>query len=123
MHEMSLVASLHEIIDHTANETPFTRVQRIFITLGSLSCVDTETLRWCITTTAAGTRLEGADIIIEQEPAIAECTHCQSHYEPDTLTTPCPHCGHQAQRLLCGRDMRISALDVVPLLKTSDSMR
>lgn len=119
MHEMSLVASLHDIVDNAAREAPFLRVQRLFITLGQLSCVDADTLRWCIASTAEGTLLAGADIVFETEPASARCTHCQHTYEPDTLFTPCPRCGQNAQELLSGRDMRVSALDVVPLAMPS----
>lgn len=115
MHEMSLVASLHDIIENAHNESPFERVQKVFITLGTLSCVDAETLRWCIGSTASGTRIENAEIVISHEPAVAECTQCQCHYEPDSLMSPCPQCGAQAQRLVSGRDMRVTALDVVPL--------
>lgn len=115
MHEMSLVASLHDIIETAYNESPFAHVQRVLITLGTLSCVDAETLRWCISSTAPGTRLENAEIMISHESAVAECTQCHCHYEPDSLMSPCPQCGAQAQRLLSGRDMRVTALDVGPL--------
>jgi hydrogenase nickel incorporation protein HypA/HybF len=115
MHEMSLIGSLHDIVNDAATRSAFTRVRQLHLSLGRLSCVDPETLRWCIATTSAGTCLEHAEIIITIEAALAHCEHCKQDYEPDTLITPCPHCGHNAQKILRGRDMRITALDVEPI--------
>lgn len=112
MHEMSLVAALHDIVNGAASQSSFGQVRRLHLSIGQLSCVDPETLRWCIASTAHGTRLENAEILITVEPALARCQHCQSEYEPETLMSPCPHCGKNAQTLLSGRDMRVTALDV-----------
>lgn len=112
MHEMSLVAALHDIVDNAAAQSSFDHVRRLHLSIGQLSCVDPDTLHWCIASTAPGTRLEHAEILISIEPALARCQHCQNDYEPETLMSPCPHCGRNAQTILSGRDMRITALDV-----------
>lgn len=121
MHEMSLVASLQDIVTNAAHRSPFLRVERLYLVIGNLSCVDAETLRWCIRSSAEGTLLEGADIVVEHEQALAHCQQCHLDYVPDTLITPCPQCGQPAQSIDGGRDMRIRAIDVVPLSTTSES--
>lgn len=112
MHEMSLVSALHDIVNEAADQSPFDNVRRLYLSVGQLSCVDPETLRWCIASSAQGTRLEQAEIFITIEPALARCQHCHNDYEPETLMSPCPHCGKNAQTLLSGRDMRVTAIDV-----------
>lgn len=115
MHEMSLVTSLHETLENAARTQPFLRVKTLFLSIGQLSCIDKDTLLWCINSTAPGTLLDGANIVTSEEEALAYCDHCQQRYIPDNLITPCPHCGQQQQRILQGRDLRISAIDVIPI--------
>lgn len=112
MHEMSLVSSLHEIVNGAMDLQGDSRVRCVYLKIGQLSCVDPDTLRWCISSTAEGTRLEHADIVIDIEPGLAHCERCDKDYEPETLMSPCPHCGTNAQTILSGRDMRVSAIDI-----------
>ncbi|MEN9315786.1 MAG: hydrogenase maturation nickel metallochaperone HypA, partial [Pseudomonadota bacterium] len=68
MHELSLAENAIELIEMTARREGFTRVHRICIEIGVLSCVEPEALRFALEAAGTGTCAAGAEIDFERVP-------------------------------------------------------
>ena len=110
MHEMSLVAALLDLVDAAAERDPFQHVREVGLTLGTLSCVDADTLRWCIEQASPGTRLEGARVTLSTAPPEATCNACQQPFAPASWPAPCPTCNTLDTTLIHGQDMVLDTL-------------
>jgi hydrogenase nickel incorporation protein HypA/HybF len=73
MHELSLASAIVEACDERACGT---RVRRVCLLVGALSCVLPESLTFCFEVAAKGTALEGASLEIEMVPAASRCRDC-----------------------------------------------
>lgn len=98
MHEMSLAGSILKLVDDAAAREPFARVQRLRLEAGALAGVEVQALRFALQAIAPGTRLEGAQIEIDEPPAQAWCPRCRDTVEIRDRLDPCPRCqGHPLQ--------------------------
>lgn len=112
MHELSLAENAIEIIEAAARRERFTRVHRIHIEIGVLSCVEPEALRFAIEASSMGTCAEGAAIDLVMVPGEGECPGCGLRAAAEEAWTLCPGCGRHALGLVQGTGMRITDLDV-----------
>lgn len=98
MHEMSLAGGILKLVDDAAAREPFARVQRLRLEAGALAGVEVSALRFALEAIAPGTRLEGAQIQIDEPPAPAWCRRCADTVEIRDRLDPCPRCqGHPLQ--------------------------
>lgn len=113
MHELSIAYSLVEIADAAARNAGAARVKVVNLRLGALAGVVEDALHFGFPIAAAGTRVEGAVLAIEQVAVQVHCDHCAA---PRTLTPPfvfcCPVCGQPVARLLQGRDLQIESIEI-----------
>lgn len=93
MHEMSLAASILNLVDDAAARDPFTRVERLILDCGALAGVEVRALRFALEAIASGTRLEGAEIVIDEPPGQAFCMGCGQRVAIASRVDPCPACG------------------------------
>jgi len=98
MHEMSLAGGILKLVDDAAARDPFARVQRLHLQAGALAGVEVRALRFALEAMAPGTRLEGAEIVIDEPPGQAWCLRCGQTVAIASRTDDCPRCGsHQLQ--------------------------
>jgi hydrogenase nickel incorporation protein HypA/HybF len=98
MHETSLAGGILKLVDDTAARDPFARVQRLTLRAGALAGVEVRALRFALEAMAPGTRLQGAEIVIEQPPGRAWCLRCCETVTIGARGDACPRCGsHQVQ--------------------------
>lgn len=113
MHEMSLCESIRDIIQQQATESGFHRVNRVWLEVGPLSCVEPEALRFGFDVVMRGSVAEGAALEIVTPKAEGHCLACHKTATVQHRYDPCPHCGAQEMQVVQGDELKISKLEVV----------
>ncbi len=113
MHEMGLAL---EIIDITTASIPAdmagARVERINLTVGKLSAVVPESLRFCFQVASRDTAVAGAELHIEEIPVVARCKQCGHQWTIDTPVFRCPACDAAAIEVVSGRELDIRSIEL-----------
>lgn len=89
------------------------RINKVTLTLGKLTCVEPQTLRWAIETTFEETLANNAEIEILESQAKVFCDHCKKEFSPEDLLEPCPHCNQFGFTVISGNDMLVTAMEGV----------
>jgi len=101
-----------EIAFRAAGEKGANRVTALGLSIGSLSGVVPDAMRFSFDAMTPGTIAEGAELRIEEIPATCWCGQCSSLFETDDILTLCPCCGTPSADVRDGRDMRITFVEV-----------
>jgi hydrogenase nickel incorporation protein HypA/HybF len=113
MHEMGLAL---EIIDIAAASIPAdlagARVARVNLTVGKLSAVVPESLRFCFQVASRETAVEGAELHIEEVPVVARCHQCGNEWTIDTPVFRCPTCDSPRIKIVSGRELDIRSIEL-----------
>ncbi len=116
MHEMSLAASLIKIINDELHKAGKERLLRVTLRYGSLSNVLPEALSTAFELLIAGTPLEGADIVLLEDPTELACQACKQPFTPKNrrdFFAPCPFCGHElGHAVIRGKGLYIESMEV-----------
>ena len=112
MHEMALMAGMLEIIQSSAAEQGFTKVNKVVLEIGRLAGVEPEAMRFAFDVGTQDSLAEGAELEIEETPGTGLCPGCQKESPLEAFYDPCPYCATVPMRILTGREMRIKFLDV-----------
>lgn len=110
MHEISLLENVLEILQASAREQGFTRVARVCLEIGELSCVSEDALQFGFPAVMQGTLAEQAELQIQRVKGIGQC---RQRVELQTLHDPRPACGSFQIAVVQGREMKIRELQVV----------
>lgn len=92
MHELSLAENLKQIIEEQAVRQGFTRVRKVVLAVGALSCVEPYALEFCFAAVMAESPAEGADLEIVPIPGRGRCPKCQKEQALQELYDLCRHC-------------------------------
>lgn len=109
MHELSLAMEVVQILE--AHEAELSRITRVSLDIGTLSCVDAAALRTALDTALQGTLAEGAELVLHTVEAQARCKDCGTTFAPPTRIDPCPQCGSFRKTWLAGQDLRVRAIE------------
>lgn len=113
MHEMGLAL---EIIDIATASIPAdlagARVERVNLTVGKLSAVVPESLRFCFQVASRETPLEGAELNIEEVPVVARCHQCDHQWTIETPVFRCPVCDGTRIEVVSGRELDIRSIEL-----------
>ena len=107
MHEMSLAANVLQLVDAAAAREGFARVRRVTLEAGALAGVEVHALRFALAAVAPGTRLDGAEIVIDEPPGQAWCAACAATVAITARTDACPRCGGFGLRPTGGTALRV----------------
>ncbi len=113
MHELSLVASILDIIEDYAVREGFDRVKSLRLSCGKLSSVVPQCLQFAFEVQSKDTRAEGAVLHLDIQPVIIHCLFCDKDFEVDHFETCCPECGGEDVLLTGGtEELQLIELDV-----------
>lgn len=113
MHEVSIVEALIEQVETAvAGQDSAGRVTRLDVQIGRLSGVNVDSIRFAYELLTPGTRLEGAEMRIEEPRAVCVCEACGVRSEVDELVFDCPACGSQEITLEGGDEMLLRSIEV-----------
>ena len=113
MHELSLLENVREILEEHAANQHFSKVSRVTLEIGKLSCVDPEALRFGFDVVMKGSLAENAELFITVLNGIGLCQQCGQQSVMETLYEPCASCDSPDVKILQGREMKIRDLVVV----------
>ncbi len=113
MHEVALAHALINLIEKSQQEQSFSRVTRLSLQIGALSCVDEGALRQGIEIAARQTVAEHAQIVIELMPATAFCMSCTSPVTVHQRDACCPLCGSARLMIETGEELRLQSIEVI----------
>ena len=91
MHELSIVEALIDQVERELDRAGQRgRVLRLELSIGRLSGVNPESVRFAFGLLASGTIVEDAEIVIEEPKAVCQCHACNARTEIDDLVLQCP---------------------------------
>jgi hydrogenase nickel incorporation protein HypA/HybF len=113
MHELSIVEALIEQVKrelHRAGQPG--PVARVELSIGRLSGVHSDSVRFAFGLLAPGTTVENAEIVIQEPRAVCCCRACGAREEIDDLVCRCPRCASDDVAIEGGRDLVLQSIDV-----------
>jgi len=115
MHELSIAISILDVAgEQLARLEPDTKVAAIHLKLGPHAGVIKEALLSAFELAREGTVFAESDLIIHDEPLIVHCAMCLTDGPPLSIQDMrCPKCLSPTPQILRGRELEISALEVV----------
>ena len=113
MHELSIVEAL---IDQVKSELDRTgqqgRVLRLELSIGRLSGVNPDSIRFAFGLIGAGTIVADAEVVIEEPKAVCHCHVCHARTELDDLVVECPRCAATEITIEGGREMVLQSIEI-----------
>jgi len=118
MHELSIVEALIEQVEREVKRAGQQgRVVELYLSVGRLSGVNVDSIRFAVELLAPGTAIEGAELHVTEPPAVCECRQCGAATEIEQLVTQCPACGSDQVQITGGRDLTLDSIE----LETAES--
>lgn len=113
MHELSIAIRIVEIVQKAIGDDGGKgRVEKVRLNVGKLSAVVPESLRFCFEVAARGSRLEGAELVIDEIPAGARCRSCGHEWMTDDFVFSCPACGSGGIEVVSGRELGVESIEI-----------
>jgi hydrogenase nickel incorporation protein HypA/HybF len=112
VHELSMAVSLVELACEKAKGLGDVRVDALHLRLGALSGVVREALLFSFDVAAEGTPIAGARLLITEVPLTVLCPSCAAERELPGFPLVCPTCATPTPRIVAGRDLELTALEV-----------
>jgi hydrogenase nickel incorporation protein HypA/HybF len=113
MHEMSLTASIMDIIFEYADNHHFTKVKALKLSFGALSCIEPKALEFAFEVLSKDTLAEGAHIEYDITPIVVSCLDCGGDSAVEEFPSLCPLCRAEDVVLKAGtEDLRIVEMEV-----------
>lgn len=109
---MSLCEGVLRILEEQAKVQSYTRVERVVLEIGQLSCAVPESMEMCFEAVTRGTLADGARLEIVRTPGEAWCKTCDASVPVKERFSPCPRCGGFDLELRAGDGLRIKELEV-----------
>ena len=112
MHELGVVFHIIKGVEKTAAENHLTEIASVTVELGQVSTVIphylTDCWRWAAD---KNDLLRGAELLIEEIPAVTYCEECENTYETVVYGKTCPRCGSGRTFLVQGNQVMIKEIE------------
>jgi hydrogenase nickel incorporation protein HypA/HybF len=115
MHELAIAEAIVAIASRHAGGR---RVTKVEVRVGSLRQVVPDALAFAFPLVAEGTRVEGAELELEEVPAAARCRGCAAEVTLDGFPLLCTTCGSPDLELLTGEGLLVDSLELKETLTT-----
>lgn len=119
MHEMSIALNIMKIaqeeLDKANAHLPARQgkgIEKINISVGMLSGVVVESLRFALEASRKDGPLVHSDIIIEDVVAKMKCLTCNHEFEADNFYITCPKCNAYNHKALTGKELLIKSITI-----------
>lgn len=108
MHELSIA---YAIVEACAGRASGSRVTRVRVEIGRLSCVLPDALRFSFDVCAKDTVVEGAALEIIETPGRAHCRDC-GHEVALVRFGTCCDCGSTDLRVVAGEELKVREMEL-----------
>ena len=112
MHEIGVVKQVVRTVEDFAKENGVDRIEEIVLDIGELSLVTPKYVEEIYPIATKGTILDGAKLIMNVVPGLAECDECDEIFNVIEHEGYCPNCGSFEKTVLSGRDFSIREIHV-----------
>ncbi len=110
MHELSIIASLFEILEEKAQEQKANKIVLVKLKVGKLAGAVPEFLETAFNIYKDGTIAREAILEIEEVPLRIRCRTCQAIAERDDFVFVCPACGSTVLETLEGTELLLEKI-------------
>lgn len=112
MHELSIALGIIDVASEEA-ERRRGRILAVHLRLGPLSGVVREAMMSAFELAREGTLLDGAKLVIKDEPIVLFCPSCQAEHPAVSIQQmACSKCGTPSSQIVRGRELEVFALEV-----------
>lgn len=111
MHETAMMGNLITTIEQAIDGRNVTRVNSVYISVGRLSNVLPDALLFAFEALTQDGFLKGAELVIEDLPAVASCEICSHEYQADKFPIVCPACSSTSFKIINGEEVYIKSID------------
>lgn len=111
MHEVSIAASLFEMIQENAAAYQLKQITKVELKIGEMTCLEESSLRFAFEALTKDTVAQEAELIIERVKATARCSRCQDLFEISFYDKLCPKCGIYSNHIVTGYELFIDTLE------------
>ena len=112
MHELSLVASVFDILEEKAREQGASRVTAVVLRVGRMSGVVPDLLESAFDTYKKGTLAEGARLDIVIVPVKLRCPDCGGASVREDTDFSCAACGSRRVEIVEGREIVVEKIEL-----------
>lgn len=113
MHELSIAEALIEQVEREVRLAGSKgRVLKVELSIGQLSGVHHESLKFALDLLAPGTLVEKALVEIRRPRAICVCSQCEGRSEIDQWPLGCPKCGSDQITIEGGRELLLESIEL-----------
>lgn len=113
MHEMGIAEQLVQIaLDALPGDLENPKIEVLNLKIGKLAAVVEHSLTFCFEIITKDTPLENVRLNIETIPVRIRCNDCGREWEADTPVFRCDHCEDGNIRMLSGREIEITSLEL-----------
>jgi hydrogenase nickel incorporation protein HypA/HybF len=113
MHEVAIAdALIAQVEDEVRRAGAAGKVTRLELSIGRLSGVSADALRFALELLAPGTIVESAQVDIRQPNAVCCCAACGARAEIDNVPPHCPSCDARELTIEGGRDMLLESIEL-----------
>jgi len=109
---MSIAESVLQIIEDKARSDGYAKVNAVWLEIGQLAGVETESLRFCFDVVARDTVARDARLEIIETAGQGWCMECACNVAVTARYEPCPSCGSFQIEVTGGEEMRVKELEV-----------
>ncbi len=114
MHELSIAMSILELADEEAERRGGVAIAAIHLKIGPLSGVVKEALLSAYELAVEQTPLRECRLILEEVPIAVHCSSCNAERAVRSLQSfTCAECGTPASQIIRGRELQVTALELV----------
>lgn len=112
MHELSLVASVFEVLEAKVREHGARRVTRVVLEVGVLAGVVPDLLETAFDSYKKGTPAEDARLEIVSVAVRLRCPDCGGASVREETDFSCAACGSRRVEIVAGRDLVVRTIDL-----------
>lgn len=112
MHELSLVASVFEVLEDEARKHDARRVTRVTLRVGAMAGIVPELLESAFETYQKGTIAETARLEIVVVPVRLRCPDCGGEAVREDTDFSCAGCGSRRVEIIEGRDLVVERVEL-----------
>lgn len=112
MHELSLIASVLDLLEEKAKEHGATRVTKVVLKVGVLSGVVPDLLESAFETYKKQTLAEGARLDVVPVPLKLRCPDCGGEAVREDADFSCQACGSRRVEIVEGRELVVERIEM-----------
>ena len=110
MHEFAAAKDILDKLEHTLGSKR--EVKKVHLTLGPLSGIAAESLRFCFSELAKQEGLGSPELVIEEVAARMRCGACGAEYAVTDFADPCPACESLKREVLSGDEFSLDWAEI-----------